>query len=399
MEKNLFLGHEMSRLGFGAMRLPVDAETGKVDVEETKRMVDFAYKNGVNYFDTAFSYHGGESEIVMGEILKEYPRDSWYLASKMPGHEINPNFNPKSTFELQLKKCGVDYFDFYMLHNVYENSLGVYTDENIGVVEYLIEQKKAGRIKHLGFSTHARFDTLKKFVEEYGDNFEFVQIQLNYLDWTVQDAKEKYELFTNIGMPIIVMEPCRGGKLANLPGTHEQMMKELRPDDSVASWAFGFIRNLPNVKVILSGMTTYEQVEDNVKTFTERSMLNENEMQLLSRIAAEITDIVPCTSCRYCCKECPAELNIPLLLQLYTDAKLTPTMNLRMSVDSLPEEKHPANCVGCGNCTQVCPQSIDVPSIMKEFSDILQSIPSWVDVSKERAKQSLRYKSEYGDKA
>jgi len=392
VEKNMFLGHDVSRLGFGAMRLPVDADSGKVDIAETRRMVEFAYNNGVNYFDTAFSYHNGESEIVMGEILKAYPRDSWYLASKMPGHEINPDFDPQFTFETQLKKCGVDYFDFYMLHNVYENSMGVYVDKDLGVIKYLLEQKKAGRIKHLGFSTHARLDTLKKFVEDYGENFEFVQIQLNYLDWTVQDAKEKYEFLTDKGLAVIVMEPCRGGKLASVSQEHERLLKEYRPDESVASWAFGFIRNLPNVKVVLSGMTTFEQVEDNVKTFSTSAYLNGEEMALVKKIAEETSDIVPCTACRYCCKECPMELNIPLLIQMYTDAKLTPTMNLRMSVETLGEGKQPKNCIGCGNCSQVCPQNIDVPGVLKEFADILETIPSWVDVSKERAKQIEQYR-------
>ncbi|MCL2867640.1 MAG: aldo/keto reductase, partial [Clostridia bacterium] len=202
-------------LGFGAMRLPVHGgATSKIDEDTVARMVDEAYAGGVRYFDTAYPYHDGESERVMGRLLKRYPRDSWYLADKYPGHQVLSDYVPGRIFEEQLKKCGVEYFDFYLLHNVCESSLGVYTDKALGIVDYFLEQKRLGRIKHLGFSAHGSAALMERFLDAYPGNMAFCQIQLNYLDWTFQNAKEKYELLMKRGIPVWVMEPIRGGKLA-----------------------------------------------------------------------------------------------------------------------------------------------------------------------------------------
>ncbi len=386
MQYKTFQNLSISRLGMGNMRLPTLPDGKTVDEKKTRALLTYAYKHGVNYFDTAYSYHGGQSEPVVSKILRDFPRDTWYLASKMPGHEINPHFNPKAIFEEQLRRCQVDYFDFYLLHNVYERSVETYTDPKIGIVDYLLEQKAQGRIRHLGFSSHATTETLRRFLDRYDGIFEFVQIQLNYLDWTLQDAKGKYELLQERGLPIIVMEPCRGGKLAKLPADDEAALRALRPDASIASWAFRWLQDLSGVQIVLSGMTEMPQMVDNVETFSSSAPLSAEEQALLSSIAAKMMNLLPCTGCRYCCSSCPQELNIPYLLSLYSDAALGSTMTPGMLVDSLPEGKKPADCLGCGNCKQVCPQNIDVPEALHKFSELLAAAPSWESISKERAK-------------
>ena len=385
MEMKAFQDLQLSRLGMGNMRLPTGAD-GKVDLQKTREMLEYAYAHGVNYFDTAYSYHEGQSEPAVGEIMKQYPRDSWYLASKMPGHEINPNFNPPAIFEEQIRRCQVDYFDFYLLHNVCELSLPVYNNPKFRIVDYLLEQKAKGRIRHLGFSTHASPDTLRAFLDQHEGVFEFVQIQLNYLDWTLQDAKAKYDLLTERGLPIIVMEPCRGGRLAKLDSEAEAALRALRPDASIASWAFRWLQSLPNVQVVLSGMTTMEQMVDNVATFSGGAPLCAQEEQTLFAIADRMMHLLPCTGCRYCCHSCPQGLDIPTLLASYTDAAFAGGNTASMYVDSLPEDKRPQSCLGCGNCRQVCPQGIDVPEIMQKFSDFLAHTTHWDAISRERAK-------------
>ena len=257
---------KLSRLGFGLMRLPVKLDN-TIDEELTKKMVDYAIKNGVNYFDTAWPYHQGMSEIVIGKILKNYSRDSFYLASKFPGHQILKEYNPKEVFETQLKKCQVEYFDFYLLHNVYERSVDVYNSDKWKIIEYFQEQKRLGRIKHLGFSTHGNVELIDKFLEEHPNTFEFVQIQLNYLDYTLQHGKEKYDLITNkYHLPVWVMEPVRGGKLNKLDETSINELKNLNSNNSLPRWCFKFLLDLDNVGVILSGMTAFDHVTDNIET-------------------------------------------------------------------------------------------------------------------------------------
>ena len=202
-------------------------------------------KCGVNYFDTAYPYHGGVSEIVMGESLSRYPRESYYLATKYPGHQLSSTYDPEAVFEEQLKKCGVEYFDFYLLHNVYENSIQVYTDAKWGILEYFAEQKRRGRIRHLGFSSHGSIQILEEFLEYAGEHMEFCQIQLNYLDWTLQKAKEKYEMLTDRGIGVWVMEPIRGGRLARLSQEEEACLRKMRPEESSAAWALRFVQDLP----------------------------------------------------------------------------------------------------------------------------------------------------------
>ena len=384
-----FQDKKLSLLGFGAMRLPT-REDGSVDEELVRDMTKYAMDNGVNYFDTAFPYHGGHSEVVMGKVLGEYPRDSYYLATKYPGHQISSSYNPAEIFEEQLRKCGVDYFDFYLLHNVYENSMDVYLDPKWGIIDYFKEQKRLGRIKHLGFSTHAQLKGLEQFLDICGEDMEFCQIQLNYLDWTLQDAKGKYELLTERGIPVFVMEPVRGGKLASLDAESEAKLKHLRPDESIPAWGFRFLQGLPNVKMVLSGMSNMEQMVDNVKTFTEEKSLSDRETDLLLEIAESMKNSIPCTACKYCTSGCPMGLDIPGLIATYNEIRFAPVVNSVMHLQAMSADKQPSACIACGKCSQICPQGIDIPQVMKDFAEALDKIPKWADICRQREEEAKK---------
>lgn len=372
----------LSLLGMGAMRLPTQGENGPIDEDKALEIIVYAFEHGVNYFDTAFRYHGGESEDFLGRALQQFPREKWHIATKMPGHMMEykngryrftglmadwPEMTPRQIFQRQLEKCRVDYFDFYLLHNVCETAYGFYTDEDLGVLEYLLEEKRAGRIKHLGFSAHGRAETIDRFLD-LKDCFEFVQIQLNYLDWTLQDAAKKYEVAQKHGLPVIAMEPVRGGRLAQPGEGAEALLKAARPGDSVASWAFRFLQGLPGLMVALSGMTTLDQLKDNLKTFEKPDPLTHAESELISKVAGGMADMVPCTGCRYCCEDCPQGLDIPKLLALYNEFRFDNPSILRFTTGAMREEELPGACIGCGECARICPQNIDIPGILKEFS-------------------------------
>ena len=379
-----FQGIKLSLLGFGTMRLPCLAD-GSIDENQVAEMTRLAMEAGVNYFDTAYPYHGGQSERVMGRVLSKYPRDSYNLATKYPGHQIlSDGYNPAAIFEEQLEKCGVDYFDFYLLHNVNEKSMEVYMDPQWGIVDYFKEQKRLGRIRHLGFSSHAQVEGLEKFLDYCGQDMEFCQIQLNYMDWMLQKAKEKYELLTARGIPVWVMEPVRGGMLASLREDNSARLKAIRPEATDASWGFRFLQGLPNVKMVLSGMSNLAQMQDNLATFARRDTLNPEETELLLSIARGMMDSIPCTACRYCCEGCPKGLDIPALLAVYNELRVTPTVNAAMRVEFLPEEKKPTACIACGKCARSCPQNIDIPRALKELAEKLTTIPSWAETCRQR---------------
>ena len=387
-----FQDEKLSLLGFGTMRLPT-APDGSIDEEQVRRMTRYAIDHGVNYFDTAYPYHNGNSERVIGRVLKDYPRDSYYLATKYPGHQIlSGGYNPAEIFEEQLRKCDVEYFDFYLLHNVYEKSMETYLDPRWGIIDYFKEQKRLGRIKHLGFSSHAQTQGLKEFLDLCGDDMEFCQIQLNYLDWTLQDAKGKYDLLTERGVPVWVMEPVRGGKLAKLSDADEGKLKALRPEESTASWGFRFLQGLPNVTMVLSGMSDMAQMEDNVKTFSQGQPLSQEEADLLLEIAEGMKDSVPCTACRYCCDGCPKGLDIPGFIRTYNELRVAPTTNAAMRIEFLPEDKKPSACIGCGKCARVCPQNIDIPGVMKDLTARIQQIPSWAEICRQREEAAKKNK-------
>lgn len=362
-------GCSLSRLGMGAMRLPVIGEDqGNIDYEKAKEIIDYAYKNGVNYYDTAFIYHNQKSEEFLGKALKEYPRESYYVADKF-NFQAQPDF--KKQFEEQLKRLDMDYIDFYLMHGIQDPWVEDFL--NCDAITYFDQMKKEGKIRNLGFSFHGTPDCLSRLLLVY--EWDFVQIQLNYFDWYYGEAKIFYDILEKAGIPIIVMEPVRGGRLASLTPEAEKVLKEAEPEASISSWALRWVIGKPQVQVILSGMSNMEQVKDNVHTCSESDGLTEAEEKLVKK-AAEIfrpTVAVPCTACRYCCPDCPKELDIPRILGLYNDMKMGDGWRAGFA-DSLPEGKRPEDCIGCGSCTSHCPQSIDVPAIMEEFAKIRKAL-------------------------
>lgn len=370
-----FQGVQLSALGMGAMRLPVvNGNDAEIDSVATEVMVAYAMEQGVNYYDTAWGYHNGNSELVMGKALAKYPRDSFYLATKFPGYDLSNMPKVKEIFEKQLEKCGVDYFDFYLFHNVCEMNIDAYLDEKYGIYTYLMEQKKNGRIKHLGFSAHGNYDVMKRFLEAYGEDMEFCQIQLNYLDWSFQDAKGKVELLESYHIPVWVMEPLRGGRLAKLAEKEETVLKGLRPEEGIPAWAFRFLQSIPGVVVTLSGMSDLEQLKENIRTFETEKPLAKEEMDTLLSIAdGMLNGTLPCTSCRYCTSHCPQGLDIPMLLNLYNEHSFTGGGFIApMALSAVPQKKHPSACVGCRSCEKVCPQQIKISEAMSNFSEKLK---------------------------
>lgn len=366
-----FKGLKLSALGMGAMRLPVkDGRDSQIDQEETEKMVDYAMKNGVNYYDTAWGYHEGNSEIVMGEALGRYPRESFFLADKFPGYDLSNMDKVQPIFEKQLEKCGVEYFDFYLFHNVCEMNIDAYLDKSHGIMEYLLEQKKAGRIRHLGFSLHGGCQVLERFLAAYGDEMEFCQIQLNYMDWDFQKAKDKLDILNSRNIPVWVMEPLRGGQLASLDERYAERLKKLRADETMPAWAFRFLQSLPGVTVTLSGMSDFRQMKENIETFREEKPLNKEEMEALTHIADDMIKKIalPCTACRYCTSHCPQHLDIPRLLELYNEHCSTKMGFIApMVLAAIDEDKRPDACIGCRSCEAVCPQQIKISEAMADF--------------------------------
>ena len=366
-----FQNIKLSALGMGAMRLPVIGEDdANIDYAATEQMVAYAMEHRINYFDTAWGYHNGNSETVMGKALAKYPRESFYLATKFPGYDLSNMPRVREIFEQQLQKCGVDYFDFYLFHNVCEMNIDAYLDPQYGIFEYLMEQKKAGRIRHLGFSAHGSCAVMRRFLDAYGADMEFCQIQLNYLDWSFQDAKAKVELLREYQIPVWVMEPLRGGRLAALPEAAERSLKAMRPEEGIPAWAFRFLQAIPGVTMILSGMSNFEQLAENIRTFETDAPLSESEMDVLLALAEGMLDgTLPCTACRYCTTHCPQGLDIPMLLKLYNEHSFTGGGFLApMALMAVPEEKRPSACIGCRSCEKVCPQSIKISEAMADFT-------------------------------
>lgn len=371
-----FQGLRLSALGLGAMRLPALGDNqSEINVAETEKMVAYAMEHGINYYDTAWGYHDGHSETVIGQVLRSYPRDSYYLATKFPGYDLSNMDKIEEIFEKQLEKCGVDYFDFYLFHNVCEMNIDAYLDPKYGIFDYLIRQKENGRIRHLGFSAHASCEVMQRFLDAYGAHMEFGQLQLNWIDWTFQNAKEKAALLAKYQIPVWVMEPLRGGKLASVSEDAAQKLRALRPDEDLPAWAFRFLQGIEGVTMILSGMSTMEQLQNNIRTFETERKLNKTEWDTLLGIAEEmIQKILPCTACRYCTAHCPKGLDIPKLLELYNEHCFTGGGFIApMALMAMPQEKHPSACIGCRSCEAVCPQQIKISEAMADFHKKLKA--------------------------
>ena len=358
--------HELtvSGLGMGCMRFPlIDGNNAIVDETAAAEMIRSLMNEGVNYYDTAWGYHEGNSEAVMGRLLSPFPRDSYYLASKFPGYDVNNMGKVEEIFEEQLRRCQVDHFDFYLYHNVCEANIDQYLDPQYGILDYLLKQKAAGRIRHLGFSTHGSIPVMERFLDACGGHMEFCQIQLNWFDWKFQKAEQKVKMLNERGLAIWVMEPLRGGRLANLPEEFMTRLEAVAPGRTAAEWGMRFLHGIPGVTVVLSGMSNLEQIASNVSTFSQRQPLSDEELAVLMKVAEDMSakTSVPCTACRYCTTHCPMELDIPRLLDQYNELLYSGrTVLPSLFISALEENKRPAACIGCRSCEAVCPQEIKI---------------------------------------
>ena len=366
---------KLSALGMGCMRLPVvGGNDAVVDEAAAEEMVDCAMANGVNYYDTAWGYHNGNSEIALGKALAKHPREKFYIADKFPGYDLSNMPKVQEIFEEQLKKCRVDYFDFYLFHNVCEMNIDAYLDPQYGIHDYLMEQKRRGRIRHLGFSCHGNLPVLKRFLDAYGKDMEFCQLQLNYIDWTFQNGREKVELLDSWHIPVWVMEPLRGGRLARLSDEEAAPLRAMRPEEPIPAWAFRFLQSIPSVTMILSGMSDLEQVKANIATFQMGVPLSSREMDRLLAQAQRMVSktALPCTACHYCVSHCPQGLDIPSLLALYNEHAFTGGGFLApMALSALPQDKWPSACIGCRSCEAVCPQQLKISEALADFASRL----------------------------
>ncbi|MBP3895819.1 MAG: aldo/keto reductase [Mogibacterium sp.] len=380
MYYNDFKDLKLSALGLGCMRLPcINNEEANPDQAATQEMIDYAMAHGINYYDTAWGYHYGKSESVVGEALSKYDHKDFYIATKFPGYDLSNFGKHEEIFEKQLANCKVDYFDFYLFHNVFEGNIDAYVNDDKGLRDYLLEQKKNGRIKHLGFSCHGTFETMMKFLEKHGDIVDFCQIQLNYLDYEFQNAKAKIEELNARGIPIWVMEGLRGGKLAEGCLGAEKILAKTRPEFTPVNWAFSFLESVPGVTMILSGMSNMEQLRQNIDFFSEKKELTDEELGAL--ITAAHYDIeahkgtVPCTACRYCMEKCPQQLEIPRIIELFNEHIYSDGGFIGvMGVEAMEEGRRPSDCIGCGACAAVCPQQIDIPGTMSKFTELLANV-------------------------
>lgn len=370
-----FQGEKISLLAFGTMRLPViDGNDENIDQAAVEKMVKTAFEGGVNYFDTAWGYHNGKSEVAIGKALRKYDRNSYFIADKFPGYDLANINKVEEIFDQQLERTGLDYFDFYHIHNVHELNIEQYLDPKYRIYDYLTKMKKEGKIKHLGFSTHARYETFMRFLEKYGDSMEFCQIQLNYLDYEFQEARLKVEESNRRGIPVMVMEPLRGGRLSNLSDSELAAVKKIRPDATATEMAFRWLQSIPGVLTILSGMSNPQQMAQNVETFQSDKPLNDTEMNAIANLAASMVNpkIQPCTACRYCTSHCPNEIDIPLMISLYNEAMVTGAdWRQMMALNAIDKNKWPQACVGCGACESVCPQSLKIPQVMQDLIKLL----------------------------
>lgn len=354
-------------LGFGMMRLPLVSPDGsEIDYATAKKMFDRAMEAGINYFDTAYMYHGGLSEKCAGDLLSRYPRDSYYLTDKLPVWFARTSGDLEKIFQEQLKRCRTTYFDFYMLHSLdagnWEHA------KKLKAYEFLKKKQSEGKIRKLGFSFHDSPELLKKIVA--AQKWDFAQIQLNYLDWELYRSREQYEILTQAGIPVIVMEPLRGGSLASLSPQAVEILKKSDPNATPAAWAFRYAASLPNVLTILSGMSLPEHLEDNIRTFAPLKPLTDPERKVLSEAVKVYRKklAVPCTACRYC-MPCPVGVEIPRIFGLYNQYRISGNRWLfKNNYNAIPEDSRANECVNCGKCVKHCPQHIKIPRELRKIA-------------------------------
>ena len=365
---------KMPKLGFGMMRLP--EENGEISIDHVCRMVDKYMKAGMNYFDTAYIYHGGNSEVAAREALvKRYPRDSFMLATKLPAWEMKDASDIPRIFNEQLERAGVDYFDFYLLHSIEEGN-NYEAHEKFDSFKWCMDRKAEGKIRHFGFSFHGSPELLEEVLDKHPE-VEFVQIQLNYLDRTnpVVRSQRLYEILHKRNIPIIIMEPVRGGMLASFTPEIEAKLKKRQPNRSIASWALRFVASLPGVMTVLSGMSNEQQMDDNISTFTNFEPLADDEFAIINEVTEEVLKVpqIGCTGCKYCCDGCPMKISIPDVFRTINTLRRYPddwrANNFYQGL--VASGGRAADCISCRQCENVCPQHLPISDLMKEAADIL----------------------------
>ena len=395
LKRNPRNGDEVSLLGFGCMRFPTvggDRYTGRIDREPTREMLEYAYQRGVNYYDTAWMYHRGDSEGMVGEVLKQYPRDSFFLADKMPP-EAKTLEQAKEIFATQLQRCGVEYFDYYLCHSISRQYVFQNLYLNEGVLEYLLEEKCRGRIRQLGFSFHGDL-ALFEWLLAQPVEWDFVQIQMNWLDWRDETriSEKLYNLLAERELPVIVMEPIRGGSLIDLPQSVTTMLRENDPAMTAAAWALKFCASYPYVLTVLSGMSRMEHVVENCDTFTDFQPLSAEQIELLHRAAEQYRNNtrIDCTDCLYC-MPCPYGVDIAGIFRIYNrcfDDQLLPNPDsahdeeylrrrrilLNRYKNNVKPDGRAERCIGCNQCSPKCPQALHIPTELKRVEELVERV-------------------------
>lgn len=362
--KRKYKNIEVPLIALGCMRLPMKGE--EIDQQELEKMVEYCMQHGANYFDTAYMYVDGKSEIAIGKALKKYNRKDFMLADKSPIYKMKTSEDIRKIFEEQLEKCQVDYFDFYMCHNINKNSYSTYKDVNM--VNELVKLKKEGKIKYLGFSFHGTPEILREVVKDY--KWDFAQLQINYLDWDVVKAHEQYNIVQAEGIPVTVMEPLRGGGLVNLSDKALAKLKE-NSDNTPAAFGLRWAASRDNVVTVLSGMSNLQQVKENIQTFIDYKDMDKKEEQLANEIAKIIQSQgeINCTACKYCLEVCPRGINIPAIFALYNQYKVTNNkMLFKIYYESLAESEKADKFIKCKLCNKNCPQSLDIPTLLTKIN-------------------------------
>lgn len=373
----------MASLGFGMMRLPLldEDDVTNIDIEQVKEMVDVYMESGFNHFDTAFVYHEGVGEKVFKEcVVDRYPRDSYKIATKLPLFVITEESQLEPIFAQQLENCGVDYFDYYMLHNV--SGFTETAWKNVDLYSFIQKKKEEGFIKDIGISTHGDAEFLENILIKHPE-LDFVLLQINYLDWNDEgiESKKCWEVARKYGKSIMVMEPFKGGFLADVPEEAEKLMKNYNPDDPVTSWAMRFFEGIEDISVILSGASNLDQIKENIESFKNASPFNEEELEIIDKVTEIINSniTVDCTKCRYCVDTCPSDINIAKIFDLYNKHKMlkldewTQFGNAYLNYTKLPDVGIASDCIECENCIEECPQQINIPEVLKDVAKTFET--------------------------
>ncbi len=370
------------KLVMGMMRLPLIDENDftSIDYEQVNKMVDTYMDAGFNHFDTAYIYHEGKSENAFKKsVVERYPRDAYKIATKMPLFIISEESQLEPIFAEQLEHCGVDYFDYYMLHNV--SGFTETAWKNVDLYSFIKNKKEEGFIMHIGLSTHGNAEFLEEIILTHPE-LEFVLLQINYLDWEDEaiESRKCLEVAKKYNKPVMIMEPYKGGFLADVPEEAEKLMKEYNPNRSIVSWAMRFVANL-DACVVLTGASSLEQVENNIEEFNNADPLNEEEYKILEEVSNIINSniTVNCTKCRYCVDTCPADIDISKIFDMYNKHKIlgredwSQAGNAYLNYSKLPNVGIASDCVECGSCIEECPQQINIPEVLKNFKETFET--------------------------